>query len=322
MGLSIIKAMLPACTNATACSCQYNSQVGYDTCSCEIYRDPYYLCNRTIFEVYNNLDLIYPSLGLLLYMILLFGYLFEFVIDAKKRKMSPILLTKGAIIVFILAREVTFPLWFASSLQRSTAYARVTTFINSIGSLVLISSLMLIVVSWLDLVLIARNLGDQDRHMRRVKLSLFILTGIISPINLIMLFVTQFLPDVSVLKLVLGAAVLLLILLILASIIISIVYLVVVLRWVNGVDSPSRTLCKIRVKSYWVIALLSSLFGAAIVMIVVQVSPHDTPMAFLAIEISNRVIEVLIVILMFFFLERSSVRFMQRGKLIASTKDS
>jgi len=281
--------------------------------------DPYSFCNQTNFQAYDGFDLIYPGLGLPIYLALLAAYIFEFAIDVKKRRLSPILLTKGTLIAFIPSRFAILSLWFASSIQKTTAYADATTFINSIGSLILIPALILIVVSWLDLALIARNLGDQDRRLTRVKLSLFILTGIIGPLNLVMLFVNQFIPESMEVKIIFGVAVILLILLMLATIIISIVYLVIVLKWLR--NSPSSNLLhKIQIKSYWIIALLGSLLLATIAMVVIQVFQRDTPLAFLGIEITDRIIEILIVSLMFFFLERSFLNSIQNGKLTISTE--
>lgn len=65
--------------------CQYRSS----TCSCPIYYDPATLCNQTIFAAYHRLDLIYPAIRFLLYLIMLLCYLFEMVLDTYRKEVHP-----------------------------------------------------------------------------------------------------------------------------------------------------------------------------------------------------------------------------------------
>ena len=298
-----LNKMLPACDNTTICKCEYNTHVSYNTCVCPTYLDPYHFCNQTIFEAYYGLDRIYPCLGLLIYLILLIMYMFEFVADVKRKQLSSLLVTKTTVIVFILSRLIIFPLWLVSSMQRTAAYANVTTFINSIGTIVLISALILTVIAWLDLALLARNLGDQDTRLQIIKFGLFIATGVIGPINILSVFLAKFVPETMILLIL---AVCLLILLMLGTIIVSVVYLTIILRWIREANK-SDLLTKMRIKSYWIIALLGSLLLTIVILIIFQTLQRDTPQAFLGIEITGRIIETLMLIIMFGFLERTFI---------------
>lgn len=317
--------MIPECSNSTTtCDCRYNSYLKYDICDCPLFLDPYYFCNQTIFDAYNTLDSVYPSFGIVIYAILFALYMYEFVADILQKKITPILLTKGALITFIVSRLTIFSFWIVSSNDRTNNYAATILFLDSIGVMILVTSLILIVISWLNLVISGKNLGDHDKNMVQIKLSLYILTGIIVSANILFLFLAQFIPKVTVLPTVLTIAEIFLVLLSIATIIISVIYLVIIFRWIKN-TKMSDFLRRVQLKSYWLITVLGSLLLTSIILIIrvilqtTHVINQGTPTSILTIEIIDRFMETVIVSLMFFFLERNFLRAVQAGTFIVNT---
>jgi len=303
--------MIPECNNLTGCVCEHNVQVNYNTCKCDTYLDPHHFCNTTIFEAYQDFDIIYPIFGLLIFLVLMGIYGFEFVNDLKRRRFSFPLVTKGTVMMFILSRLILFPLWIASSTMRTTNYAVAVTFINSIGIIILIVSISLLIISWLDLILVARNLGSKDHRLRSIKYALFSLAFIIGTSNIIALIIVQIVPDLTV---ILAVTLFLLIVLVIVTIIISVIYLVIILRWLQ--KTPKSVVFNItRKKSYWIVALLSSLLLDCVVLGITSLFSHDTPIEFLSIEITYRILEIIMLTLMFFFLERKFVMTIKNHRL-------
>lgn len=319
--------MLPVCDNSTNCVCEYNKYFKYDTCNCPTFMNPYFLCNQTVFQEYHNLDLIYYILGIIIFSTLFLSYTYEFIMDIIQKKITPVFFTKGVLILLTLVRIIGFSLWIISSNNRTGKYASIVVFLNTIGIMILVVAVILIVISWLVLVINSKNLVEHDKNMNRAKLILGILTCIIVSFNIIMLFLVEFTSKITILVPLSIIGVVLLILLLLATFILSLVYLVIILRWLKT-TAMSDYLRKIQLKSYWLIAVLSSLLlGILLLLCIVvlqasQIIDQDMPAALLTLEIVNRFTEMLIIILMFFFLERNFLRAVNSRISVISTSNN
>lgn len=64
--------------------CKYNTKIKYNTCSCTTFYDSASLCKQTVFDAYNDMDLFYPSIGIVIYVAFLFFYVSEFVLDVQR----------------------------------------------------------------------------------------------------------------------------------------------------------------------------------------------------------------------------------------------
>lgn len=312
--------MIPSCDNSTFCfnggECKFDGAVNHNTCLCKTYWDSSTGCNTTIFPTYNGYDRIYPGFGIPLYAILSLLYLFEITMDVIRKKYTPILFTKAVILVFTCSRVTTISIWLVSSLGDTTKYARISAFIDSAGTLLLISANVLVVISWLSLILRAKDLGEKDKKMIMIKKGLFITVGIVGPLNIITLIVNEI---NSALGFLLAITVVLLLLAVVANAIISVVYLVRIYRWIKEIHK-TKMIKLIEKKSKWVITLLSMSISVVFFLLVFFVIRRNSPSMYLAIDIISRTIELILSSVMFMFLETNLVNSIKEKAVVWSSK--
>jgi hypothetical protein len=312
--------MIPECTNVSRCfdqtKCVYNKQLGYNTCACDILYDPYQFCNKTIFSSYKGGDLYYVGIGMAFYSILFLLYLFEFSIDINRKKYTPVLYTKAVMMAFILVRLAYLSIWIISSVNETASYKKYAFVIESIGSLMLVASNMLIIVSWLDLILMAKNIGNRAQKMKVIKRILFVgILGII-PVMIVAVVLSQVIKGLLILAQVSAVA---LMFLIISTIIISIICLVIIIKWINS-DKDSKIKNKMKRKSIWIITCLVCLIGLVFITIISFVALSSGPQIYLGLEITKRIVEILMSTFMFFFLENAFVSVVKKGKFSLTTE--
>lgn len=307
--------MAQYCYNSSDCfnggECKHDNVAKYNTCLCKTYFDSSTSCNTTIFEQYGGLDLIYPGIGIPLHLVLLGLYVLEFGMDVIRRKISPILLTKGVLVLFIISRIASMSLWIVSSTNQTTRYARHASLTDSFGTLCLITADVLVIVSWLDLVLKAKHLGQVDNTMLKVKRGLFIAISLLFGANIIALVANEINPRSGIF---LAITVIVLMLTTIAAIIISAVYLVRIRSWLKD-SSESKTVAIIRRKSKWIIVLLLMLLNIVFFLAVFFVIRRNSPVVYLAVDIVSCSVSFITVIIMLLFLENSLTHLFKKGSL-------
>jgi len=312
--------MIPECNNVSRCfvdtQCVYNRQLKYNTCACDKPFDTYNYCNKTVFSAYKGNDLYYAGASIVLFSILTLLYLLEMSIDFSKKKYTPILFTKGVMVFFILLRIAYLGFWIVSSINETGIYKKHSFIVESLGTLILIASNMLIIFSWLDLVLMAKNIGNRAKSMRVIKKMLFIAMIVVVPLLTVVIFISQIIDGILIFT---GISIIMLIVLAVLSMIVSIVCLVIIMRWINS-DKDSKIKNRMRLKSGWVIALLVGMFGILFIMVLSTFIITGGPQPYLGIEISKRVIEIPMAVFMFFFLETGSVSAIKNGRFSFTTE--
>lgn len=307
--------MFQSCHNSTDCfndgECKYDNVDKYNNCVCKIYFDSSTGCNTTIFEQYQGLDLIYPGISIPLYFLLLGLYTLEFSMDIIRRKISPILLTKGILLIFIVSRVINMFLWVISSINRTTKYAQSVVIMEALGALMLITADILIIVSWLDLVLKAKHLGQVDIKMLKVKKGLFVTISILTPTVIVAGIFNEIMPQ-SILFL--SVTIIMLMIFLIISIIISVIYLVRIYKWLKD-NHKSKLAVVIRRKSKWIIVLLLMLVNVVFFLVLFFVIRRDSPTAYLTMNIVIRFVEFIIAGVMLLFLENSLTHLFKKGSL-------
>jgi hypothetical protein len=320
--LKVTLAMAAHCDNYTTCynggECQKALGLNTYECYCKTYWDSSTRCNTTIFEAYNEQDRAYPGIGIPLYLILLALYVFEVSIDLIRKKYTPILLTKFVVIVFSVSRIVIMSLWLSSSVENTTKYARISAFIDSLGTLILMATNSLITISWLDMILRAKDLGQKNKEMIALKKGIFIACIIVCVLNVITLILNEVNPSLGIF---LAISVVLLMILVICSVVVSIVYLVRIHRWMRDIQF-SRITKIIKYKAKWIIVLLLMSINTVFFLMVFFVIRRNSPFMYILIDIVSRAIELVIVANMLFFLETNILTSIKKGIVILSTRTS
>jgi len=270
------------------------------TCICSRFRDPNTLCKTVIFEAYNHLDLIYAIIMMAAFFVLLIAYFYEMAMNLKKRRFTPILIAHGAMILFLISRVTLLILWIVSSSLNTDNYAKTTLFINSIGWIILISSHVLIVIGWLDIILMAKNVGFQIKEMRIIKIVLWTLVGIFGTLALIILIVIQLITVLVIMDVALA----LLLIVVVVSVIIEIVYMVKAFRWIKTQDETPLFI-RMKRKGYFVIGLIISLVVMSVFGWSTKPFASCTPDVCIGLEIGYQLIELITATIMLLFLENN-----------------
>lgn len=279
-------------------------------CFCDPFQDSMKFCNQTIFETTNGYEMIYIGFNALFYLTFLVFYSYEFVGDLKK-KISPILITKGIKIIYLIVRLIEMIVWVVSSVGKTAEYGKVFVVLTTFGIVIFVVSSILIVISWLHMILRAKNVGDKSKILESINKTIYISLMVITPIVLASVVAYQFVPIVVN---IFAAGTITLVALMVISMIVATVYLVIILKWI-GDDPKSNIQKKIKKRSKWIIVIIVMVTMAGILLAINFTMNVTEPIRLIVLTIVHRSVENAATFSMFFFLENHISRAWKKREL-------
>lgn len=286
-------------------TCGSSPYTNYNICDCPGYMDPMTRCEKNFFEVLDDHELIYTSLGYISYGFIFLLLLSEILTDLRLRLIRFPLLPKFTLLTFSLIRLTHFTLWTYSSYHGQISnLVTIDTILRTTGVVFLGSITYLnVCIAWSDILLKARNLGQQSRRipiLRKILISVCVIVSCITiPINIYGSVSTKIAAISSVGNAIGGIAIVI-------ALSITTYLLVIVYRWSRTLaegDFKSKRTKQVLIKTRWLIAMNCNL-GLTLVMIgVFSNLPRELPYMALLIESITRIVEISSCICLIGFLE-------------------
>ena len=293
--------------------CEFNKFAQYNVCTCPPYYDPISKCEKSIFEVYEGKDLIYTSIGFIIYSIYFILFLLELIVDFRLGVRNVLMISKFSLLLFNITRIGHFSIWtYASIYGIFDSLSVIDTVLRNLAILFLgVLGYFLVCISWLNLLLKAKNLGQQTKKIKIFKIIIIITLCIISPIAIAMNIAISIIynnTDINI-KSIISALELISNIIgfigIFVPLIITFYLQIIIYIWLNklNTDFKSKRVSKVRIKTRYLISMNISLIFILISIGIFSLYPREIPFILLILNSVTRLIELFVMTTLFGFLQ-------------------
>jgi len=300
------------CNSSTDCYhsgiCELDYDISNYICQCDNFLDTKTKCQKSIFDSYNLVDILYPLIFGCLFMFGISAFIFEMVKDQRKVKLlSIVILSKFSVIIFSLSRISILIIWLYSSIAKNFQLSFYYNLIDKIGIIILIFSDILLISNWFESLLRAKHIDLISNKIILTSMLFKIGGSIITPLSIILLLIGFFTGN-KTLEIV---SIIIISLLIIITSIISMFYIRIVYNWIHTIHNSTiinKILFKTKLIGY---SRIIYLFIAT--YLIATKNSSKFPEYYIIYQSANRFLEIVLISIMFLILENNTLRLLFTG---------
>eukprot|EP01125_Pyxidicula_operculata_P021845 TRINITY_DN8690_c0_g1_i1.p1 TRINITY_DN8690_c0_g1~~TRINITY_DN8690_c0_g1_i1.p1 ORF type:complete len:466 (+),score=58.89 TRINITY_DN8690_c0_g1_i1:94-1491(+) len=156
---------------------------GIYVCDCVVYWDPSSICAQNFYTIWEEKDLFYPILSMVICVIQLSGYLAEMIIDCRTKKgFNSNILAKSFSVAFLVSRLMNVSFWLYATLTKQLVDYLLDSIVFTLAGLFALCSYCVVLLAWIDVVSKSKSLSTRDTLIfKRSRRGIIIILAIAIP---------------------------------------------------------------------------------------------------------------------------------------------